>query len=74
MQEIDHAIKTVLTRKPNSVLDLIFGSRRSIRLKEVADSQINMLPFPMVLKTVSAAFQHNFYVQPSNYGSMRRGY
>jgi len=42
MQEIDHAIKTLLTRNANSVLDLAFGSRRTIKLKGMADSQINI--------------------------------
>jgi hypothetical protein len=42
MQEIDRAIKIVLTQNPNSVLDLAFGSRRTIRLKAIADSQINL--------------------------------
>jgi len=42
MQEIDHAIKTLLTRNANSVLDPAFGKRRTIRLKGIADSQINI--------------------------------
>jgi len=42
MQEIDHAIKTLLTRKANIILDLAFGSRRTITLKGLADSQINI--------------------------------
>jgi hypothetical protein len=42
MQEIDQAIKTVLTLKPDCFLDLIFGSKRTIKLKTIADSQINV--------------------------------
>jgi len=42
MQEIDHAIKTLLTRNANSILDLAFGSQRTIKLKGLADSQINI--------------------------------
>jgi len=42
MQEIDHAIKTVLTRNADSVLDLAFGSRRTIKLMGLADPQINI--------------------------------
>ncbi len=42
MQEIDHAIKTLLTRNPDSILDLAFGNRRTIKLKGLADSQINI--------------------------------
>jgi predicted transposase YdaD len=42
MQEIDHVFKTVLTRKPNIFLDLLFGRKRKTKLKEVADSQINI--------------------------------
>ena len=42
MQEIDRAIKTVLTLKPDCFLDLIFGSQRRARLKALSDSQINI--------------------------------
>jgi hypothetical protein len=42
MQEVDHAIKTVLTRSADSVLDLAFGKRRTIKLVGLADPQINI--------------------------------
>ncbi len=42
MQEFDHAIKTVVTLKPNTVLDLAFGKQRTIKLKGVTDTQINI--------------------------------
>lgn len=42
MQDIDRAFKTVLTLKPDCVLDLLFGSQRQTKLKEVTDPQINI--------------------------------
>ncbi|GEM_PF-2126769 len=42
MQEIDRAFKAVLTLKPDCALDLIFGKMRTIKLKTIADSQINV--------------------------------
>jgi hypothetical protein len=42
MQDIDRAFKTVLTLKPDCVLDLLFGSQRQTKLKEITDPQINI--------------------------------
>jgi len=42
MQEIDHAIKVTITLKPDCLLDLIFGSQRLVKLKELTDAQINI--------------------------------
>ncbi len=42
MQEIDRAFKTVLTLKPDCLLDLLFGSQRQTYFKEIADPQINI--------------------------------
>ncbi len=42
MQDIDRAFKTVLTLKPDCVMDLLFGSQRQMILKEITDPQINV--------------------------------
>jgi len=42
MQEIDKAIKTSMTLTPDCFLDLLFGSKRKIKLKTIADSQITV--------------------------------
>lgn len=42
MQDIDRAFKTVLTLTPNCFLDLLFGRKRKIHFKEIADPQINL--------------------------------
>jgi hypothetical protein len=36
MQDIDHAFKTLLALQPNSFLDLLFGHKRKIILRERA--------------------------------------
>jgi hypothetical protein len=42
MQDLDWAFKTALTLKPDCFLDLLFGSRRQTKLKEITDPQINV--------------------------------
>jgi hypothetical protein len=42
MQDIDRAFKTILTLKPDCILDLLFGSQRQTTLKEITDPQINV--------------------------------
>lgn len=42
MQDIDRAFKTILALTPNCFLDLLFGRKRKIHFKEIADPQINL--------------------------------
>lgn len=42
MQDLDWAFKTALTLKPECMLDLLFGSQRQPKLKEITDAQINV--------------------------------
>jgi hypothetical protein len=42
MQDLDWAFKTALTLKPDCMLDLLFGSRRQAKVKEITDAQINI--------------------------------
>ncbi len=42
MQDIDRVFKALTALRPNSFLDLLFGSERKIVLREVADPQINL--------------------------------
>jgi len=42
VQEIDKAIKTSMALTPDCFLDLLFGSKRKIKLKTIADSQITV--------------------------------
>lgn len=42
MQDIDRAFKTVLTLKPDCVMNLLFGSQRQAKFKGITDPQINV--------------------------------
>ena len=42
MQEIDSVFKSTLALQPDCFLDLIFGKKREVKLKEVTDPQINV--------------------------------
>ncbi|MEK7729393.1 MAG: DUF4351 domain-containing protein [candidate division KSB1 bacterium] len=42
MHELDHAIKKICHWHPNCVLDLFFGSNRTVELKRVEDAQIQI--------------------------------
>jgi predicted transposase YdaD len=42
MQEIDQAFKIIMALKPDCFLDLLFGRKRKIQFRTIADSQINV--------------------------------